>query len=129
MNYISQIAKILGLEINEKFKLSSLEGNFHFTEKKLIWTSPIDGQEYGDNSSLLADVLLGEKDIIKLPWLPKHGDTYWHITKMGTADRDRWTGMTYDYILYQFGNCFKTEDEAIKHIQEITDKIFKGVEK
>jgi len=129
MNYIPQIAKILGLEINEKFKLSFLEGDFHFTEKELIWTSPIDGQEYGDNSSLLADVLLGEKDIIKLPWLPQQGERYYFVNKNGEVGHDRWFGGTIDLVFYQFSNCFKTQEEAEQYSQEVVKKMFKGVEK
>ena len=57
---------------------------------------------------------------IKLPkWKPKHGDYYYFINYKGMAMRNTWFNSVNERAMYEFGNCFKTENEAI----EARDKI------
>ena len=57
---------------------------------------------------------------IELPrWKPKHGDYYYFINYKGMAMRNTWFNSVNECAMYEFGNCFKTENEAI----EARDKI------
>ena len=50
---------------------------------------------------------------IKLPrWKPKHGDYYYFINYKGMAMRNTWFNSVNEYTMYEFGNCFKTFEEA-----------------
>lgn len=68
MNYTSQIAKVLGVEVGEIFKLKNTTNNtvspniYRFTDKRLevkdvIWMP----------SSFLTQVVLGDLEIVKIP--------------------------------------------------------------
>ena len=50
---------------------------------------------------------------IKLPkWKPKHGDYYYFINYKGMAMRNTWFNSVNEDIMYEFGNCFRTKEEA-----------------
>ena len=66
MNYMSEIAKMLGVEIGEKFKLRPYDKNevtfSYYLFKRDGLYNPYDKDNY-----LLAELLLGKYEIIKLP--------------------------------------------------------------
>lgn len=45
-------------------------------------------------------------------WKPENGEMYWYFWNDGTACWGNFTG-TSDERRFKFGNCFKTEEEAI----------------
>lgn len=50
---------------------------------------------------------------IKLPrWKPKCNELYYSINWVGRVMSDKWYGTSDDETGYQFGNCFKTLEEA-----------------
>ena len=50
---------------------------------------------------------------IKLPrWKPEYGDYYYFINYKGMAMRSTWFNSVNEYTMYEFGNCFKTFEEA-----------------
>ena len=66
MNYMSEIAKMLGVEIGEEFKLRPYDKNevtfSYYLFKRDGLYNPYDKDNY-----LLAELLLGKYEIIKLP--------------------------------------------------------------
>ena len=74
-NLIPEIAKMLGVELNEEFKIKSVDGwTYKFEGDGLKATR--DNEEFTADIEI-ADLLIGKKEIIKLPWRPKKGDTYY----------------------------------------------------
>ena len=57
---------------------------------------------------------------IKLPiWKPKYKERYYRINWKGAVVDDTWYGTRDEEICYEFGNCFKTQQEA----EEASNKI------
>ena len=83
MNYMKQIAEMLGVELGEKFKSTRkdtvLLSEFYITDNGLYEQIP--NQSPMLNSPILKDLLIGERKIIKLPWKPKGGESYYYIDK------------------------------------------------
>lgn len=50
---------------------------------------------------------------IKLPrWKPEYGDQYFYIDSMGTVQQESWYYTYINKSNYEFGNCFRTYEEA-----------------
>lgn len=65
MNYMEQIARMLGVELDEKFKIEGYDDLiFRFT-KDAVMQSSVDGWWF--ESNLIMTVLVGRAKIIKLP--------------------------------------------------------------
>lgn len=71
-NLIPKIAKMLGVEIGEEFKIKGREYIFHFVDNGLI-AYRTDGSVLPYENCLAHFLWLinGEEEIIKLPWLRK----------------------------------------------------------
>lgn len=52
------------------------------------------------------------KQIINWRWTPKSGETYYFINETGEVASTEWINLGCDVCHYQFGNCFKTKEEA-----------------
>ena len=118
MNYIPSVAQMLGVEVNEEFKVKNGSGAvygymFRFTETDL------QGQDiYGKwyPSALLNDLIQGKCEIVKLPFKPEDGQNYWFVVwgeEEGlTTDERAFLGSEGNYADVFCGNCFRTETEA-----------------
>ena len=83
------------------------------TKGEIDWTS-------NSNTSMILPYIKEFYKEMKLPrWKPKHGDYYYFINYKGMAMRSTWVNSVNEDAMYEFGNCFKTENEAI----EASDKI------
>lgn len=58
---------------------------------------------------------------IKLPkkWKPEYKERYYYVNSVGIVMNCIWFNLDGDTLLYEFGNCFKTKDEA----EAMKDKI------
>lgn len=114
-NLIPIVAKELGVEIGEDFEVGG-SGQYRFTETTLEFKHP-DGHY---SPAVLSFNRLNENEIIKLPFEPKSGETYW--TYAGDEESpygwrlhsEVWDGAAYDYIHKASGCIFRTEEEAIE---------------
>ena len=130
MNLIPKIAELLGVEIGEHFEITSVvheEGNyFYFSETELL--EHVEGKtpDYAQYR-VLADLIYGDKKVVKLPFEPKNGDRYFRIfidSGRGiNVYSDTWLDWTTDYMCKCCGNCFRTEAEAERHKYEIYEKL------
>ena len=115
MNYMSEVAKLLGLEIGERFRLyddeCEYDVDYYFLEDGIY----VDiCKPYRANSGLLFDIVSGDYSIKHKPWMPEDGECYYFVNENGSAVWDTWGGIYEDIILYKLGNCYKTEEEALK---------------
>lgn len=131
-NYMDDIAKMLGVEIGEWFKISKNakiceELTYKFTPRGLYvefidnegtcYFDPVDGKYW-------AGILNGEFEIVKLPWKPKFGKTYYHpMIRNPYIREEAWFDTTFDCALYLAGMCYKTKEEAKAHLADDYKKL------
>lgn len=116
MNHMSEVAKMLGVELGEIFEINRLgSSQFRFKENCFqyfngkMWVSDLQTQ------SIFHSLFTGQYTIKRNPWKPKDEEAYWYIDEHGNA----WT-MTWEneYLsnhtnYYKLGNCYRTKEEAL----------------
>ena len=116
-NLIPEIAKMLGLQLGEEFKVKGEdELTYRFTNDGLELTHD-SGIELAKISANVAfvDLLNGKREIIKLPWKPKKGETYYTFELLGSkwVVRPSWYGgFPNEYALFEKGWVYRTRTEA-----------------
>lgn len=116
-NLIPEIAKMLGVEIGEEFKV---EGVADKTYKFIIDELIVCGEKNANHGYVSANMMLvslakGDANLIKLPWKPKKGDAYYtfEIFRGKWVVRSLWwTGAPCNYALLDKGWVFRTKEEA-----------------
>ena len=128
-NYMAEVAKLLGVELGESFKITSdTEGDYHnyyrLTENNCLEMSD-DGVEWKTTIAavLLKHILMGDIRIIKLPWRPSRGDVYYmpSVTSISKYIKLFWTGSRNDEGSYQQGLVLRTKKEAVELAEEMLD--------
>lgn len=115
-NLIPQIAYMLGVEIGEEFKIKGHDGlTYKLTDNGLELTT-VDGQKtkWFDHGALNS-LLKGKMEIVKLPWKPKKGETYYTFELLGgkwIVHLLWWAGSPNGYALLDKGWVFRTKEEA-----------------
>ena len=113
-NLIPEICKMLGVELFEEFKVVykvGFEIICNFTKEGVF----VQGCSGRYNKELLADIVCGKVEIVKLPWKPKKGDVYFTFTLMGDKWGTHsywWGGFPDEYALLDKGWVFRTNEEA-----------------
>lgn len=115
-NLIPKIAKLLGVEIGEEFKVKGREYIFHFVDNGLI-AYRTDGSALPYENCLAHFLWLinGEEEIVKIPWKPKKGDDYYTF---GGSDgiwrisQQHWTCHPFDLAVLAKGWAYRTREEA-----------------
>lgn len=127
MNYYKQVAKMLGVELNEEFDVNYMNGyRYQLTEDGLMFKDKLSTTWLGYSSPILSKLLRGDYSIVKLPWKPKNGEHYYvYSTYHKTVIETNWLGVTEDLLYWNIGNCFRTREEASKKGKEIMEKIEK----
>lgn len=108
-NLIPQIAKMLGVELGEEFKIKGYDRTYWFD------LDGLHSGEYAADDEDLHDLLCGVTEIAKLPWKPKKGDVYFSFALLG----DKWVvrplwcgGFPNEYALLEKGWVYRTCEEA-----------------
>lgn len=117
-NLIPEIARMLGVEIGEEFKVKGYEElmyRFAADGLKLTYDSSI---ELSDTTAKVAFVALlnGKDEIVKLPWKPKKGNTCWTFGADGDgvwcATFTTWSGHPMQVAMLKAGWVFCNKAEA-----------------
>lgn len=129
-NLIPKICKLLGVELGEEFKIKGREYIFHFVDNGLV-ACRTDGSELRRENCLAHFLWLinGEEEIVKLPWKPKKGDTYFSFELLGDTwivASSIWGGFPNEYALLDKGWIFRTCAEAGAALPAVAEKV--GVE-
>lgn len=130
-NLIPEIARMLGVEIGEKFKVKG--------EDELTYRFDSDGLELTHDSGIelaqiaanvvFVDLVNGKDEIVKLPWKPKKGDVYFTFGLLGSKWVVRslwWGGFPEEYALFDKGWVYRSEEEAQAALPKVAAEI--GVE-
>lgn len=117
-NLIPQIAEMLGVALGEEFKVKGddYELTYIFTDDglKITYAGGIEISQVSTNSAFVA-LVMGEDEIVKLPWKPKKGEDYYTF---GGSDgswrvsQQHWTCHPFDLALFEKGWVYRTRAEA-----------------
>lgn len=132
MNYYKQIAEMLGLELEQEFVITDLDGKrkdtitYKLTEDGLFSKS----NGLSVKVTLILDLLLtGKYKAVPKPWKPKYGEQYWSYSFRSNQTRcSFFRDYVEDYAIWKSGNCFRTEEEAKTKGKEIMEQIMKEYE-
>lgn len=129
MNLIPMIREALGLEVNEEFNLKN-DRNVVFPDKFRFTDSTLqikEGERWFEASSMMFKLFFkGEYEVVKLPFRPKEGELY-YLVGFYTGDV---ISTCYakecqsDIVNVKGGNCYRTEEEAEKHVDEWMSKVY-----
>ena len=125
-NYMAEVAKLLGVELGESFKITSdTQGDYHnyyrLTENNCLEMSD-DGVEWKMTTAavLLKHILMGDIRIVKLPWRPWRPQIRekYYVPRIAIRPYDRhycyyWDNSGVDIKRYDMGIVCKTPEEAI----------------
>ena len=127
-NLIPQIAKMLGVEPDEEFKIKgNNELTYRFTsdELKLTYANNIEMSTLATNKALVA-LLKGKDEIIKKPWQPKEGESFYTFTAAygeWSVSLDMWAEEPCNYALLDKGWIYRTEKEAIAALPTVLEEL------
>ena len=134
-NLIPEIAKMLGVDLGEEFKIKGYDGlTYKLTDNGLELTA-VDGQKtkWFDHGALNS-LLKGKMEIVKLPWKPKKEERCWYIIADPDCDNeesliaveDWWYGSFDEQIALKAGVVFRTRKEAYAALPAVEKEV--GVE-
>ena len=130
-NLIPEIAKMLDVKLGEEFKVKGedeLTYRFDSDGLKLTHDSGIELAQISANVAFV-DLVNGKDEIIKLPWKPKKGDTYFSFELLGDTwivASSIWGGFPNEYALLDKGWVYKTCAEAQAALPDVAKEL--GVE-
>jgi len=124
-NKMRDIAKMLGIEPNEEFKIEGLKEDYRLTEKGLQFKT-VDGSWMTDND-MLVSIIYDTSQIIKKPWKPQKGNCYYSVIDLPNGgwriSKFPWRKEMQDYAAFFTGNCFRTKEEAETRRIEVYEKL------
>lgn len=117
-NCMAEVAKALGLELEEVFRIDGDEHYFRLTDTGLGMSMCSDNKNwFAAPINALNGLLLGENEIIKLPWKPQEGEQYYMpfvaINPGNMYDEYCWENEDIDIKRYRMGLVCKTSEEAV----------------
>lgn len=111
MNKWAEIAAVLGLKLNEKFKIKNRVGNYVFFEDGLFSVN----SGFCERANLnLVEIISDSSLIIKKPWVPNDGEKVYYRN----CSNDNVTATSFcvsympDIQQWKLGLLFRTEEEA-----------------
>lgn len=126
-NYMQDVARMLGVELGEEFKIDGSNLNYKFLENGLYFRC-IEGWLPAIYHFL--DLIKGELEIVKLPWEPKSGDEYYYpACNFKDVFSTNWTYSVVDFSYKEAGLIFKTYEECEAALPELRKKYLGGESK
>ena len=112
-NHMKEVAKMLGVEIDEEFKVTYSNGNtsnsnYYFTNNGIY---NVGAGRYEDPDMFLK-LIFGICTIKRKPWKPNNADVCWSVLPDDDITGWPWSGSTDDMNYYKLGNCYRTREEA-----------------
>lgn len=124
-NYMADVAKLLGIELEEEFMVTEDDYIYKLTKDGLEYKSD-DGNWYYANDVFL-NLLDGTIEIVKLPWEPKSGDEYYYpACNFKDVFSTNWTYSVVDFAYKEAGLIFKTYEECEAALPALRKKYLGG---
>ena len=135
MNYWKQFAEMLGLELEQEFRLVNPDGTkvdndlYIIREDGLFYKTRKEDDWHSEPPTTLSSLLQGLCKAVPKPWKPKKGDEYWRCSSIrGSVSSAIWLDDVIDLCGWKSGNCFRTKEEAETKGKEIMEKLVKEYE-
>ena len=126
-NLIPEIARMLGVEIGEEFKIKGREGAIYkFIVDGLLVSDDDAEKVYIATNVPLVGLVRGDIEIVKIPWKPKKGDVYFTFDLMGDKWGTHsywWGGFPDEYALLDKGWVYRTKEEAEAALPKVATEI------
>lgn len=123
-NYMADVAKMLGVELEEEFKIDSSYTIYKFYKNGLCFQC---GGAWLRADNILIDLIKGDSKIVKLPWQPTKGDEYFKPGRDFTnAVIEIWENTAFDFALKEAGMVFRTKEECEAALPELRKKYLGG---
>lgn len=124
-NYMADVAKMLGVELGEEFKLTGYSGTFMLTNKGIMWLAP--DKRRSREVFALEGLLIGRRELVRLPWQPKKGDEYYYPGEgFNNICRALWGNTVFGFAYKEAGLIFKTYEECKAALPELRKKYLGG---
>lgn len=125
-NYMADVAKMLGVELEEEFMAANKVAILKISAKDGLMCKFKDNENWQYGSLYLQELLMGDMEIIKLPWKPKYGDKYYSYVVGWTIMKCTWMNYVSDYTRLKSDIVFRTSQEALNALpqkyKELTGK-------
>ena len=128
-NLIPEIAKMLGVELGEEFKIKDYELTLTITDKGLMAADDSSETGWTPANALFVVLLNGDAEIVKIPWKPKMYEEYWtfrSIQLKWNVTSYRWQSSPDDVATFKVGWVYRTREEAETALPAVAKEI--GVE-
>ena len=129
-NLMPEVAKLLGVEIGERFKIQALGSKEDENSTLLVWLTEqglcVENNYVFNNGEYkyLVKALKGELKIFKLPWSPKEGDKYYSISlPTKSICVEIWHNETSDYALKTLGMIYRSAEEAEANLSKDYERL------
>lgn len=128
-NILPEICRMLGVELGEEFKIKGREYIFHFVDNGLM-AYRANGRvlPYENCLAHFMRLINGEEEIVKLPWKPKAGETYWTFILYDSDIRlgiepHKWLDDIFDFALFKAGWIYRSYEEAEVALPAVAKKM------
>ena len=127
-NYMQDVAKMLGVELGEEFEILNSGYVYKIDKKQGIMYRHLNDKDWHiSNVIRFEDFLMGKKEIIKLPWVPKRNEAYYRPSrKFFGVTSEVWTNNPYDYAFKEAGMIFRTAEECEAALPALRKKYLGG---
>jgi hypothetical protein len=130
-NLIPEIARMLGVELGEVFKLKGYEHDeYRISEKYgLARRHRTFREEWQIAETVFRNLIYGRAEIVKLPWKPTMYEEYWTFGKLGKkwiVGTLSWKELPYEILLFDKGWVYRTRAEAAAALPAVAAEL--GVE-
>lgn len=140
-NLIPEIAKLLGMELGEEFKVD-IHGDdiFQITESGVWMRKGIDKEKWVEKPFEFVMLCNGDAEVIKLPWKPKEGDSFYSFRCVGSefsgfgyipkksdytwrVENCTWNDSAVAFALFKAGWVFRTRAEAEAALPKVAKEL------
>ena len=127
---MAEVAKLLGVELDEVFFVKGCSGCYTYYSKTYLKFTKSGLKDSVNRTSwhsaaawVWKSLITGALKINKLPWRPSRGDVYYmpSVTSIGKYIKLFWTCSRNDEDSYQQGLVLRTEKEAVELAEEMLD--------
>lgn len=128
-NLMPEIAKMLGVELGEKFKVDINNEIYQITKNCMYRKKMNDEGQFDmweEVPRCFIKLLAGNAKIIKLPWQPKEGESFYTFTAAygeWSVSLDMWAEEPCNYALLDKGWIYRTEKEAIAALPTVLKEL------
>ena len=114
MNYMADVAAMLGVELCEEFQTVYLDKVYicKITEAGIEIIDTETTEEF--STGCLNALLRGSSKVTKLKsWVPRYEQKYYIIDHHGCVAEETWLDAYVDIVNYKLGNCYHSHADAI----------------